>query len=88
MWIVSINGEEPITAQGVLDELNCHQNPRGESKINIGLLRSKRYQRIELEDICSRFDQVIPVVSHIESRLPKKPPTPKTIGEGLGGLQR
>ena len=31
LWIVAINGEEPITSKGVLDELNCHQTPRGKS---------------------------------------------------------
>ena len=41
------------------------------------------YQRTDLEEICSRFYQVRPVVSHIEVRLPKKPPTPNNIGEGL-----
>ena len=29
VWIVDTNGEEPITDQGVLSELNRHQNPRG-----------------------------------------------------------
>ena len=29
MWIIAINGEDPITAQGVLDELNLNQTPRG-----------------------------------------------------------
>ena len=28
------------------------------------------------------------MVSHIEVRLPNKPPTPKNIGEALGGPQR
>ena len=88
MWIVAINGGEPITAQGVLDELNRHQNPRGESKIKISLCRRKIYQRTDLEEIRSRFDQVRPVVSHLEARLPKKPPTPKNIGDALGGPQR
>ena len=41
VWIVAINGEEPITAQGVLDELNSHQIPRGKSKIKIILCRRK-----------------------------------------------
>ena len=27
VWIIFINGEEPITSQGVFDELNCHQTP-------------------------------------------------------------
>ena len=86
--IVAINGEEPITAQGVLDELNCRQTPRGKSKIKISLCSRKSYQRTYLEDICSRFDQVRPVFLHLEVRLPKKPPTPKNIGEALGGPQR
>ena len=29
VWIIAINGEEPITAQGVLYELNHHQTTRG-----------------------------------------------------------
>ena len=58
VWIVSINGEEPITDQSVLDELNPHQNQQVKSKIKISLCRRKSYQRIDLEEICSRFDQV------------------------------
>ena len=27
LWIIDINGEETITDQGSLDELNLHQNP-------------------------------------------------------------
>ena len=37
VWIIAINEEEPITAQVVLDELNCHQNTRGKSNIKISL---------------------------------------------------
>ena len=81
--IRAINSKEPITAQGSLDELNCHQNPREKSKVDISLCRIKNYQRTDLEDICSRFDQVITVVSHLVVSLPKKPPTPKNIGKGL-----
>ena len=29
LWIVAINGEEPITSQGVLDEPNSNKTPRG-----------------------------------------------------------
>ena len=50
VWIVAINGEDPITAQGVLDEFNCHQTQRGKSKINISLCRRKSYQRELLEE--------------------------------------
>ena len=88
MWIVAINGEKPITAQGVLDELNRHQTPRGKSNIKISLSRRKSYQRIDLEEIRSRFNQFRSVVSHLEFRLPKKPPKPKNIGDALGGPQR
>ena len=88
VWIVAINVEEPITAQDVLDELNRHQNPRGKSKIKISLCRRKRYQRTDIEEILSRFDQVRPVVSHLEFCLRKKPPTPKNVVDALGGPQR
>ena len=88
MWIIVINWEEPITSKGDLDELNQHKNSHEKSKVKISLLRSKIYQRTDLEEISPRFDQVRPVVSHIKSRLPKKPPTPKNICEGLKGLHR
>ena len=88
VWIVAINGEEPITTQGVLDELNRRQTPQGKSKIKISLCRRKSYQRTDLEEIRYRFYQVRPVVSHLEVRLPKKPPTPNNIGDALGGPQR
>ena len=88
MWIIAINGECPIKDQGVLDKLNNHQTPHGKYNINISLCRSESYQRIDLEEIRSRFYQIRPVVSHLEVRLPKKPPTPKNIGEGLKGTQR
>ena len=88
VWIIAFNGEEPITAQGVLDELNRHQTPWGKSKINISLYSRKICQRTDLEDIRSIFGQVILVVSHLEVLLPKKPPTPKNIGEGLSSPQK
>ena len=84
MWILAINGEEPITAQCVLDELNRHQTSRGKSNIKISLFRRKGYQRTDLEEIRSRFYQVRTLVSHLEVRLPKKPPTPNNIGDALG----
>ena len=45
VWIIHINREEPITAQGVIDELNHHPNPRGKYKVKISLCRRKSYQR-------------------------------------------
>ena len=66
MWIISNNVEETITSQGELDEINFHQNTRGKSKAKIIIYRIKSYQRTDIEDICPIFDQVRPVVSHIE----------------------
>ena len=88
MWIIDINGEEPVTDQGVLNEPNSHQTPRGKSNIKISLCRRKSYQRTDLEGIRSGFDQVRPVASHLEVCLPRKPPTPKNIDEGLSGTKR
>ena len=88
MCIVDINGEDLITAQGVFDELSFHQTAHVKSKINISLCKKKSYQRTDLEYICYIFDQLRPVISHPGVRLPKKPPTPKYIGEGLKGSQR
>ena len=41
VWLVSINVDEPITAQCSLDELKPHQNPCGKSKVKINLCRRK-----------------------------------------------
>ena len=65
MWIIGINGEDSITSQGALDELNSHRTTRGKYKIDISLCISKSYQRTDHEDICYRFDQVRPVVLHL-----------------------
>ena len=62
VWMIAINGEDPIKSQFVLDELNCHKTPRVKSNIKISLCRRKSYQRTDIEDIHSRFYQVIPVV--------------------------
>ena len=86
--IIASNVEEAITAQVSLDELNIHQNARVKSKVNISLCRKQSYQRKYFEDIHSRFDQVKPVVSHLDFRLPEKPLYPNNIGENLKGHQR
>ena len=57
-------GKSLSQIMATLDELNSHQNPRGKSKFNISLFIRKNYQRIDLDEICSRFDQVVPMVSH------------------------
>ena len=49
--IIYINGEEPITYQGDLDELNFHQTPRGKYKVKISLDRRNSYQTSDLEEI-------------------------------------
>ena len=84
-WVVAINGEEPIIYQCALDELNRHQIPRGKYKVNISLYRRKSYQITYLEGIHSIFDQVRPVVSHLQFSIPNKPATTNNIGEVLKG---
>ena len=37
MWIVDINGEDSITAQGALDEINRHQTLHEKSKVKISI---------------------------------------------------
>ena len=74
--------------QGALDELNSPQTPRGKYKVKTILCRRRSHDIKDLEDICSRFDQVIPMVSHFKVSLPEKYPTPKNIGKSLGGPQR
>ena len=37
VWIITINREDPTTSQGVLDELDLHQNPREKYKVKISL---------------------------------------------------
>ena len=66
VWIIDINGEEHITYQGTLDELNQHQNPRGKSKFKISICISKSYQREDIEDICYRF-----IKSHLRFHILK-----------------
>ena len=88
VWIIAINGKKPIPYQGALDEINCHKNLRGKSKVKMSLYKRKSYQRTYLEEIFSRFDQVRPVVSHNEVCLPNKIPTPKNIGESLKFAQK
>ena len=42
----------------------------------------------DLEYILSTFDQVIPMVSHIEVSLPEKHITPNKIGEAIKGRHK
>ena len=88
VYIIATNGEDSITAQGARDELNRNKNTHGKSKFKISICRRKSYQITDLEDICSIFDQVRPVVSNLEVNLPKKHLTPKNIAGGLKGPQR
>ena len=82
LWIIAINGKYTITDQGVIDELNSHQNPHGKSKFKISLCSRKSYQRTDLEEIFSIFYQVRPVVPYLKVGLPEKPFTPKKIVDG------
>ena len=88
VWIIAINGEYLITVQGALDKLQSHQARHVKSKVDIGLFRRKSYQRTDLEDIRSRFDKFVPMVSHLEVSLPEKPISPKNIYGYLKGPHR
>ena len=72
MWIIAINGEDIITDQDPLDELQHHHNQRGKYKVKISIFRSKSYQRTDIEYIRLIFDQVITVFSNIEVSLTDK----------------
>ena len=85
MWIIGINWEDTITDQVKIDEIQKHNNKHGKYKVNINIFRSKSYQMTDLEYIWFKFDQVIPVVSHIEVSLPEKPIPPNKIGEAIKG---
>ena len=62
VWIIVINVEYHIIDQDAINELNIHQNTHGKSKVKISVCRMKSYQITDLEEICSRFDQVGPMV--------------------------
>ena len=79
MWIISINGEEPITETIALDKLQRYWNQWIKSKVNISLCQSKSYQWTDLEELQSRFDQILSVVLNIEVCLPENPLTPITL---------
>ena len=66
MWIIAINGEEPIKAQGAINELNRHKSLGVKSKVKISIFKRKSYHRTDLEDIFSIFYQIRPVVLNIE----------------------
>ena len=51
VWIISIDVEETITAQGALDEINRHQTPHGKSKFHISICR----KRATIENILKIF---------------------------------
>ena len=53
----SFIGEETITSQGKLDEINTHKTSRGKSKVNIILCIIKIYHSKYLEYICSIHDK-------------------------------
>ena len=72
MWIIAINGEDIITDQDALDELQNHRNQCGKYKVKISIFRSKSYQRTDTEYIWLIFDQVRPVFSNIEVSLTDK----------------
>ena len=67
----------------ITNELQYYQTQSGKSKIKISLCQNKIYQRTDLEGIRTIFDQVLPLVSHIEVYLPEKKLNLNNIGESL-----
>ena len=67
---IDINREECITEKGSLYELQRYQTQPIKSKVNISLLPSKIYLNTYLEELWTIFDQIRPVVSHIQVCLP------------------
>ena len=88
MWIISINGEDPVTSQGALNKLQRHQNQLGKTNLKVSIFIRKSYKRKNIEDIRSIFDQVRPVVSHLEVIQPWKPLTPNNIVEAIKDPKR
>ena len=64
LWIIDINGEDPIIYQVALDELHHHYNKCGKFKVNISLCIRKSYERTYIKYVWSIFDQVRLVFSH------------------------
>ena len=88
IWVVAINREDTITAEGMLDELQIYHTRHVKSKVNISLCIRNNHQRIYLKEIRSIFDQIRPMVSYIEVLFSEKPPNPKNIVESIKGPQR
>ena len=88
MWIIPINGEDLITAQATLDEVQHYQNQRWKSEVKISICRRKSYQKTDIEEIWFISDQVRPMVLYLEVRLPEKPLTKKNIVGALKCCQR
>ena len=88
MWIISINGEDPVTSQGALNKLQRHQTQLGKTNLKVSIFIRKSYKRKNIEDIRSIFDQVRPVVSHLEVIQPWKPLTPNNIVEAIKDPKR
>ena len=87
VWIIDINGKDPIIYQVAIDELHHHYNQCGKCKVNISLCRRKSYEKTYIKYIWSIFDQVRPVFSHLEVSLPGKTIAAKNIDKDLKGPQ-
>ena len=71
-----------------LDELKRYHIQRVKLNVVIILCKLKRYHCIDLEKHRSEFDQIRPVISHLEVSLPENPKTLKDIGVSLKGPRR
>ena len=83
LYVLKMDGEEPITAKCAPEDIRLHQNNKWKLNFWILIFEWKCSQRTNLEDIGSLFHQIRPIVSHLEVRLPQKPKFPKNIGDAL-----
>ena len=51
LWIIAINGEDPITTKGALDELKFYHTKPVNYKVNTSLFRMNIHQNTDLEEL-------------------------------------
>ena len=71
--------KSPSLPKGNFVKLQHYHTQCGKYKVNISLYRKKIYQRTDLEELQSRFDQIIPIVSNLEVLHTENLTTPITL---------
>ena len=81
--IIAINGDKTVITKGLIDEIQRYHTQHSNKKLNIRLCSRNSYQCTDIEELWSIFDQIRPVVSHLEVNLPEKPKVHNKIGETI-----